>query len=118
MSLSKKYQGINFVPPESLAIAAAKGLMLRKKFKRGGTAVGVMRARDLKNRRNLSPHTIKRMTSFFARHQIDKRAEFWGNDLKPSKGYIAWLLWGGDDGWDWSLMIKTQLEKKDRLKRK
>lgn len=88
-------------PPQSVADAANKGLELRRTFNRGGTSVGVARARDLKNRRNLSDDTVKRMKSYFARHKVDKRAKNWGDEDNPSAGYIAWLLWGGDEGRDW-----------------
>jgi hypothetical protein len=71
---------IDFRCPEAVAANAAKGLELRETFKRGGSEVGWARARDLKNRVNLSPNTIKRMVSFFARHEVDKRARNFGND--------------------------------------
>lgn len=109
----QKYAGINFIPSEDVQQAAIKGLFLRSKFRRGGTLVGVMRARDLKNRRKLSPRTIRRMLSFFARHEFDKRAVHWGKDDKPSAGYIAWLLWGGDDAWEWAKYIKHQMDQLD-----
>ncbi len=92
-----------FKPTASVAKQAAKGLELREKFKRGGTEVGVARARDLKNQRELSIDTVKRMKSYFARHKVDKRAKNFGDDDNPSPGYIAWLLWGGDEGRDWAL---------------
>lgn len=76
--------------------------------------VGVARARDLKNRRRLSPDTIKRMVSYFARHAVDKRSLDFGNDYGPSTGYIAWLLWGGDAGRDWALSIKKQMQESER----
>ena len=44
---------------------AKKGLEMRKEFGRGGTEVGVARARDISNGKNLSIRTIKRMYSFF-----------------------------------------------------
>ncbi|MGV3652202.1 MAG: hypothetical protein ACO1OK_12315 [Devosia sp.] len=90
------------IPPAEVASAAAKGLELRGRFKRGGTQIGVARARDLKNRRPLSDDTIRRMKSYFARHRVDKRAKNFGDDDNPSAGYIAWLLWGGDAGKDWA----------------
>lgn len=90
-----------FVPPAAVAKLAAKGLELRKEFGRGGTAVGVARARDLKNRKALSASTIKRMRSYFARHAVDKKGKDWANKSNPSAGYIAWLLWGGDPGLAW-----------------
>lgn len=100
---------IDFRCPEIVARNAAKGLELRGKFGRGGTEIGVARARDLKNRVNLSPNTIKRMVSFFARHEVDKRARNFGNDENPSAGYVAWLLWGGDEGRAWALDLKKKI---------
>jgi hypothetical protein len=73
----------------------------------------VARARDLKNRRSLSPETIKRMTSYFARHAVDKEAADFGNEDDPSAGYIAWLLWGGDAGREWAEDIKAKMENAD-----
>ncbi len=89
------------IPPAEVASQAKKGLELRRKFKRGGTSIGVARARDLKNRKSVSAHTIQRMKSYFARHEVDKRAKNFGDDNNPSKGYVAWLLWGGDAGKHW-----------------
>lgn len=93
---------IDLTPPKAAADAAEKGLELRRKHKRGGTDVGVARARDLKNRKSLSPETVKRMRSYFRRHDVDKQADNFGDDDNPSAGYVAWLLWGGDAGRDWA----------------
>ncbi|WP_454851423.1 hypothetical protein [Rhizobium binxianense] len=100
------------VPPQAVAEAAAKGLELRRQFGRGGTEVGVARARDLKNRKPLSADTIKRMVSYFARHEVDKRAKNFGNEENPSAGYIAWLLWGGDAGRSWAGEEKAKFGKR------
>lgn len=113
MSKPKKYDHIDFKPPQDAARQAEKGLKLREEFDRGGTSVGVARARDLKNRENLSPETVERMVSFFARHEIDKQADDFGNDDDPSAGYIAWLLWGGDPGKRWAEKIKEQMDEAD-----
>lgn len=99
----------DLTPPADVAEAAEKGLDLRSKFGRGGTDVGVARARDLKNRRTLSEDTIDRMVSYFARHEVDKRGANFGNDDDPSAGYVAWLLWGGDAGKDWAERCQTAL---------
>ena len=98
-------------PPQAVADNAKKGLALRQKHNRGGTDVGVARARDLKNQRNLSERTIKKMTAYFARHEIDKEADHFGDDDKPSAGYIAWLLWGGDEGREWAQKVKKSFKK-------
>lgn len=113
MSTPKKYDAIDFEPPQEAADAARKGLDLRGAFGRGGTDVGVARARDLKNRRTLSPDTVERMVSYFARHAVDKDAEDFGKDDDPSAGYVAWLLWGGDPGRDWAEKIKKQMDEAD-----
>jgi uncharacterized membrane protein YgcG len=100
-----------FVPPQAVRNNAKRGLELREKHGRGGTAVGVARARDLSNGAAISYDTIKRMNSYFARHEVDKKGEGWGKD---SAGYIAWLLWGGDAGWSWARGIIRQQESKEK----
>ena len=100
-----------FVPPQAVRNNAKRGLELRKKHGRGGTAVGVARARDLSNGKSISLSTINRMVSYFARHEVDKKGEGWGVD---SAGYIAWLLWGGDAGKSWANSIAKREKKKDK----
>lgn len=100
-----------FVPPQEVRNNAKRGLELREKHGRGGTEVGVARARDLSNGRAVSLDTIKRMVSYFARHEVDKKGEGWGKD---SAGYIAWLLWGGDAGKSWANRIANEQDKKDK----
>lgn len=102
--------GNGHVPPREVAAEAEKGLRLRRTFNRGGTDVGVARARDLKNRKAVSDETIRRMVSYFARHAIDRKADNWGDDDNPSAGYIAWLLWGGDAGKRWAEEEKTKID--------
>ena len=98
-------------PPAAVAEAAKKGLDLRETFGRGGTMVGVARARDLQNRRAVSDDVVRRMVSYFARHTVDKRGKNFGDNDNPSAGYIAWLLWGGDAGRDWAAEQKAALDK-------
>jgi hypothetical protein len=100
-----------FSPPQAVRSNAKRGLELREKHGRGGTAVGVARARDLSNGASISYDTIKRMNSYFARHEVDKKGEGWGKD---SAGYIAWLLWGGDAGWSWARGIIRSQESKEK----
>jgi len=100
-----------FVPPQEVRNNAKRGLELREKYGRGGTAVGVARARDLSNGKALSLDTLKRMNSYFARHEVDKKGKGWGVD---SAGYIAWLLWGGDAGRAWAKRITSEQENKEK----
>ena len=97
-AVEKRQEG--YPPTDGMVAEARRGLEWRQTYGRGGTAVGVSRARDIVNRRNLSRLTIGRMASYFARHEIDKRAEGFrpGEPGYPSAGRIAWALWGGDAG--------------------
>lgn len=94
----------SYKPTDGMKAEARRGLEWRKEFNRGGTEVGVARARDIVNGKNLSADTVKRMHSFFARHEVDKEAEGFspGEDGYPSAGRIAWALWGGDAGQAWA----------------
>lgn len=98
---------IDLKPTAEMASNAERGLALREKHGKGGTAVGVARARDIKNRANLSPSTVRRMNSFFSRHDGNQKG---GED---DAGYIAWLLWGGDAGKAWAARKSAQLDKSE-----
>jgi|DEB0MinimDraft_6_1074348.scaffolds.fasta_scaffold00174_26 HK97 family phage major capsid protein/HK97 family phage prohead protease len=101
-----KYKGedIDLRPTQTMAEEAQRGLDWRKEHGRGGTAVGVARARQLVNRDELSPRTVRRMVSFFARHEVDEEAEGFrpGENGYPSAGRIAHALWGGSPGRAWA----------------
>ena len=94
----KAIEDVDLQPTEEMADLAERGLRLREEHGRGGTEVGVARARDIKNRENLSPETVARMANFFSRHRVDLDAPAAdpSHDEYPSAGVIAWLLWGGD----------------------
>ena len=102
MTTMAQYKGVEVdtTPTEAMVEEAKRGLEWRKEFGRGGTRIGVARARDIANRRELSIDTVKRMSSFFARHAVDKQAEGfdYGEEGYPSAGRIAWALWSGDPG--------------------
>ena len=74
-----------------MAKDAERGLAMRREYGRGGTAVGIARARDISNRANLSPRTVQRMYSYFSRHEVDKKAQGFrpGEKGYPSNGKIA-----------------------------
>jgi hypothetical protein len=99
----------SYTPPAGVQAQAKRGLALRSEFGRGGTSVGIARARDLSNGKGMSRDTIMRMVSFFARHAVDKRPD-WSNPSKPTNGYIAHLLWGGDAGRSWANTIAKRIK--------
>jgi len=100
----------SFTPTTAMKTEAQRGLDWRREFGRGGTEIGIARARDIAGGKNLPLETINRMVSFFARHEVDKKAEGFspGEDGYPSNGRIAWALWGGDAGKSWSNKIANQ----------
>ena len=105
-------------PNAGMKAEAKKGLDWREEFGRGGTRVGAVRARQIVAGENLSDDTIKRMYSFFSRHEVDKQAEGFssGEDGYPSNGRIAWALWGGDAGFSWSKRLVEKMKKEDERK--
>lgn len=110
-----KYDHIDFTPPSGVKAEARKGLEWRREFGRGGTGVGIARARDLSNGVKISAETARRMKAFFDRHQSDRNAEGWSPGEKgfPSNGRIAHALWGGDAGYAWSRKLVRQMNAAD-----
>lgn len=108
----------SFVPPANVRAAAKLGLDLRASVspsRRGGTSVGLARARDLSSGRPISVSVLKRMKSYFERHQVDVGKPGWskGHPNWPSKGLQAWLFWGGDPGRAWVKKCLAQAAKED-----
>jgi len=110
---AKAESDVDTTPTDAMAKEAERGLAMRKEFNRGGTEVGVARAVQLVSKERLSPRTVRRMHSFFSRHEVDKRAEGFrqGEEGYPSAGKIAWLLWGGDAGQTWARRKAAALDK-------
>jgi hypothetical protein len=96
-------------PPQKVQQNARKALEKRKEHGRGGTEVGVARARDLSNGKGIPEETLKRMVSFFARHSVDPKSD------PTSAASIAWGLWGGTEGYEWAKreLAKIERERKD-----
>jgi len=107
-----------YTPTDAMKTEAQRGLDWRAEYGRGGTQVGVSRARDITNGRNLPFDTVQRMRSYFARHEVDKQGQGFntGEDGYPSAGRIAWALWGGDAGKRWADNIVLNAERKEKPK--
>jgi len=116
MATPEKYKHITFTPPSGARREAEYGLKLRREHGRGGTAVGIARARDLSNGVELSPSTVRRMKAYFDRHQKDQQGEGFNRGEKgwPSNGYIAAKLWGGfESGYSWAKKVVEQMNAAD-----
>lgn len=108
----KTVADLRFKPTESMAAEAKRALKWKEDGHAGGTLVGLARANQLAKRENLSATTVKRMHSFFSRHEVDKKGKgFSGGDGYPSKGRVAWALWGGDAGQSWARMMAKRIDK-------
>jgi hypothetical protein len=96
-----------YSPPAGARAAARKAIKFKEdgKASGAGTAVGWTRAGQLARGETISLSTVKRMFSYFSRHEVDKKGKDWGNQANPSNGYIMWLAWGGDAGFSWSRSI-------------
>ena len=114
-NVDKVSESDTFTPNASVAASAKRALEWIKDGKAGGgfTDVGRSRAAQLAARRPVSLRTVKRMRSFLARHEVDKKAEGFNQGEKnyPSAGRVAWDAWGGDAGLSWVKGILSKLEK-------
>jgi hypothetical protein len=100
-----------YKPTSGMASAAKRALKWKEEGEPGGTLVGLARANQLKDREPLSASTVLRMYSFFSRHEVDKQATGFnsGEEGFPSKGRVAWDLWGGNGGYSWSTAKRNQI---------
>ena len=96
-----------YKPTAGMQSAARRAIKLKEqgKAKGAGTAVGWTRAGQLARGETLSLSTVKRMYSFFSRHEVDKKGKDFYNTSNPSNGRIMWDAWGGDAGFAWSRKI-------------
>ncbi len=104
----------SYIPPKAVRNAARQALEVRATLpesRRGMTSVGLARARDLSNGRQISVDTLRRMKSYFDRHEVDKSSAAWKDD-EWSKGKQAWFGWGGDVGRQWVEDILSKIDEK------
>ena len=104
-------------PNDAMADQARQGLELRSEWGRGGTEVGVARARDISNKADLSMDTVRRMRSYFARHGSNYAEHYGENEADggPNAFTIAWKLWGGTPARDWAeRLVEAEQDSDDR----
>lgn len=94
-------------PTAAMASAAKRGLKMRADSpasKRGGTAVGLARARQFSQRESVSLDIVKRTYSFLS------RAKTYYKPGENTPGTQAYLLWGGPAGLTWAKNILDKIE--------
>jgi len=100
--------------PEAAKENAQQALDWREEHGRdeveGGTRTGWTRANQLASGEAISRETLGRMAAF-GRHEDNAEidAEYEGEPWKDN-GYVAWLLWGGDEGIEWAQQKLDELE--------
>ena len=106
-------------PPKAVRSAARRALDWIGEGKAGGgfTSVGRARASQLASGESVSLETLKRMKSFFSRHEVDKNALGFSQGEKgyPSPGRVAWDAWGGDAGFAWAESMVARAEKDEEV---
>jgi len=94
-----------YKPPQGVQNAAKRALKWIADGKAGSgfTDVGRRRASQLAAGDDVSRSVVGRMRSYFARHEVDRRAKgfFAGENGFPTPGRVAWDAWGGDAGRSW-----------------
>ncbi len=103
-----------YSPTSGMKAAARRALKWKAEGKAtgAGTPVGWGRATDIVAGRSMSLSVVKRMYSFFSRHEVDKKGKDFYNTSNPSNGRIMWDAWGGDAGFSWSRAIAKRNEDK------
>lgn len=101
-----------YQPTAGMKTAAKRALRWKDEGKANGagTPVGWGRATDIVAGRAMSEDVVKRMYSFFARHEVDKQGKGFDDLSDPSNGRIMWDAWGGDAGFTWSKTIIERLK--------
>ena len=84
--------------PDAVSNNAKRGIELNEKVNnKCATQVGKIRATQLRDKKNISVETIKRMYSFLSRAE-----EYYDENDNEACGTISYLLWGGKAGLRWS----------------
>jgi hypothetical protein len=115
-SLNEAEDSYNDYPAAAKA-NAKKALDWREQYGRdevtAGTAVGWQRANQLAKGEKVSRDVVSRMAQF-NRHRKNSKID---SELKETpwkdNGYVAWLIWGGDEGVDWAIKKMKEIDEKD-----
>lgn len=100
--------------PAAAKANAKKAIDWKEKYGRdevkGGTAVGWQRAHQLAKGEKLSRDVVSRMAQFNRHRKNSKIAPEYKDEPWKDNGYIAWLIWGGDEGVDWAMKKMDEIQ--------
>jgi len=109
----KKYEGINFSPPDDVKRAARQGLKLHEDGKTGSglEPITVAWARRIASGENISPEKARQGNRWWGRNK--RFLDF----PKDSPAYAAAMLWFGGPGKRWMAKLVNQMEAADMKKK-
>jgi len=104
-------RAVSLVPSQGMAAAARRGLKLHEAGRSGDglKPETVARAHKIAARDELTPEHVREMRAWFARHKVDRRPG-WDAAGKETPGFVAWELWGGNAGQEWSESKVKQMD--------
>lgn len=106
-----------YTPPKTVSDTAKRALKWIDEGLAGNgfTQVGRTRASQLASGKAISAETVNRMLSYFARHNVDRKATGFnsGEEGYPSPGRVAWDAWGGDAGQTWVNGLDSKASTRD-----
>jgi hypothetical protein len=100
----------HFEVPKIVQQNAEKALELHEQHGRGGTDVGVEMAQKLASGKEISAEDVLHVAKYFPRHAGDNLEQDGSDGKAPSNGFIAWMMWGGDEGREWSESTRAKIE--------
>ena len=105
--------------PEAAKKNAQLAIDWKEKYGRdeveAGTAVGWARANQLAKGEMLSADTVGRMASFNRHRKNSTIAPEFKETPWLDKGYVSWLIWGGDEGVDWAMAKMDEISKTESI---
>jgi len=103
---------VNLRPTAGMASAAKRGLRLHEEGKSGDglKPETVARANKIARREELTEDHVREMNAWFARHETASKSPGWDKAGEEKPGFVAWLLWGGNAGKNWSARKAASME--------
>lgn len=105
-----------FEVPEGARDNARKALKWKEEHGdevKGGTAVGWTRARQLADDGWVTRETLGRMAAFERHRKNSKLRPAFKGEPWTQAGYVAWLIWGGDEGVEWAQRELDRIEEQE-----
>lgn len=100
--------------PKAATKNAQKAIDWKEKYGRdvvtAGTEVGWQRAHQLAKGESLSEDVVSRMAQFNRHRKNSTIAPEFKDEPWKDKGYVAWLIWGGDEGVDWAMETMDKIK--------